>query len=175
MVESCIGSKRILDSLAHVLRLQYSITDPKTGKRVFLCDIVARDRLITPSDSTIATDVEIYEAKINLFTVIGYVCLLVALVMPMALILVGKQIAAPFFTIGFAIIGGALVGRNSSMIYPGNLVTTIAQPHNHRERAGMRWPHRQSTHRCEVFYTNTPATLLTPVFSLAPVIASAAQ
>jgi mannose/fructose/N-acetylgalactosamine-specific phosphotransferase system component IIC len=102
-------------------------TDPKTGKRVFLCDIVARDRLITPSDSTIATDVEIYEAKINLFTVIGYVSLLVALGMPMALILVGKQIAAPFFAIGFAIIGGALVGRNSSIIYPGNLVTTIAQ------------------------------------------------
>lgn len=103
-------------------------TDPKTGKRAFLRDIVARDRLITPSDRTIATDVEIYEAKTNLFTVFGYVCLLVALVMPMALMLVGKQIAAPFFAIGFAIIGGALVGRNSSIIYPGNLVATIVQP-----------------------------------------------
>ncbi len=99
--------------------------DPKTGRRAFLRRVVSHARIIHTDDSSIPFDIEVRRVRVSWMALAGYLCIIMAFVLPIVLIVAGEGVAAPFFALGLPGIGSLLLHRRLNVLYPGDLIAVI--------------------------------------------------
>lgn len=126
----------------NVLRIS---KEPQTGKRTFTRVKPSSETPICRDTTHIPVDVDVYAAKINYPTLLGYICFVLGALTPYLTSKIIPSLAAPFFTIALVGIGAALVAIHPRLFKPGQLLTTLHDTLKPKSSTEAKEPMRKGT------------------------------